>query len=63
MHKEFYRKLMFVRVREIFHVLFRACRKTLNKTSLFTHAMRVLRGFFFFLNKRACPIKKVLEVS
>ena len=49
MHKEFYRKLMFVRVREIFHVLFRACRKTLNKTSLFTHTMRVLREFFYFL--------------
>ena len=52
MHKEFYRKLMFVRVREIFHVLFRACRKTLNKTSLFTHAMRVLRGFFFFFKQK-----------
>ena len=41
-------KLMFVRLCEIFHELFGACRKTLNKTSLFTCAIQMFRDPSFF---------------
>ena len=41
-------KLMFVRLCEIFHELFCACRKTINKTSLFTCATWVFRDPSFF---------------